>query len=42
MLNVPYEVKFFIAAESADAHCQMNNIALGNQFYLDWMDETLG
>jgi hypothetical protein len=30
----------FVAAEGADAHCQINNLSLLQQVVFDWLDEV--
>jgi pimeloyl-ACP methyl ester carboxylesterase len=38
----PVTTVAFTAAQGADMHCQMGNLALSNAVAYDWLDETLG
>ncbi len=39
-LQCPKQFCFFSATDGADAHCQINNLALSYQVVFDWLDET--
>lgn len=41
-LNVPKKLHIFSIEEGADAHCQVNNLALMQEVVYDWLDETFG
>jgi len=38
----PVTTVAFTAAQGADMHCQMGNLAMSNAVAYDWLDETLG
>jgi alpha-beta hydrolase superfamily lysophospholipase len=39
-LQSPKAMREFVAAEGADAHCQINNLSLLQQVVFDWLDEV--
>jgi pimeloyl-ACP methyl ester carboxylesterase len=39
-LKVPKELRIFSVEEGADAHCQVNNLAMMQEVVYDWLDET--
>jgi hypothetical protein len=41
-LRCPKAFRVFVAADGADAHCQINNLGLMQQVVFDWLDEVFG
>jgi hypothetical protein len=39
-LTVPKHFYVFSIEEGADAHCQLNNFSLMQQFVYDWLDDV--
>jgi alpha-beta hydrolase superfamily lysophospholipase len=39
-LRCPKAFRVFVAADGADAHCQINNLGLMQQVVFDWLDEV--